>query len=124
MPFYEYECADCGQRVEVLQKISDEPLSQCPTCNAQSLRRLVSAAGFRLKGSGWYATDFKNKGTQANDKEEGKTDKGEGKTEKGEGKTEKGEGKTEKAAASKEQTGSGSSTTAPAESKSPATTAD
>ena len=103
MPFYEYECADCGQRVEVLQKISDEPLSQCPTCNAQSLRRLVSAAGFRLKGSGWYATDFKNKGTQAGDK---------------------GEDKTEKAAAPKEETGSGSSTSASAETKSPTTTAD
>jgi len=110
MPFYEYECADCGQRVEALQHISDEPLSQCPTCNAQSLRRLVSAAGFRLKGSGWYATDFKNKPTQAGDK--------------GEDKTEKGEGKTEKAAASKEQTGSGSSTSTSAESKSPTTTAD
>lgn len=117
MPFYEYECADCGQRVEVLQQISEEPLSQCPSCHARSLRRLVSATGFRLKGSGWYATDFKNKGTQANDKGEGKTDKKEGKTEKG-------EAKTEKAAASKEQTGSGSGTSAPAESKSPATTAD
>jgi len=103
MPFYEYECADCGQRVEVLQQISDEPLLQCPTCNAQSLRRLVSAAGFRLKGSGWYATDFKNKGTQAG---------------------EKGEDKTEKAAASKEEPGSGGGTGAAAESSSPPTTAD
>ena len=103
MPFYEYECADCGQRIEVLQQITDEPLSQCPACEAQSIRRLVSAAGFRLKGSGWYATDFKNKGTQADDK---------------------GEDKTEKAAAPKEETGSGSGTSASAESKSPTTTAD
>jgi putative FmdB family regulatory protein len=103
MPFYEYECADCGQRVEVLQQISDEPLSQCSACNARSLRRLVSAAGFRLKGSGWYATDFKDKGTQTGDK---------------------GEDKPEKAAALKEETGSASSTSTAAESKSPTTTAD
>ena len=60
MPFYEYQCGDCGHRLEVLQKISDEPLIFCPQCNEASLKKLISAAAFRLKGSGWYETDFKN----------------------------------------------------------------
>ena len=60
MPFYEYQCRDCDHRLEVLQKLSDEPLVFCPECNEASLKKLISAAGFRLKGSGWYETDFKN----------------------------------------------------------------
>jgi len=60
MPFYEYQCRDCGHRLEVLQKISDEPLIFCPECNEASLKKLISASAFRLKGSGWYETDFKN----------------------------------------------------------------
>jgi putative FmdB family regulatory protein len=62
MPIYEYQCEACGHRLEVLQKISEEPLSDCPECGRPSLQKLVSAAGFRLKGSGWYATDFKDSG--------------------------------------------------------------
>jgi len=61
MPIYEYECSQCAHRIEVLQKISDAPLQDCPECNQPSLRKLVSAASFRLKGTGWYETDFKNK---------------------------------------------------------------
>ena len=61
MPIYEYECQQCGARHEVLQKISDEPLTECPACHAHALIKLVSAAGFRLSGSGWYETDFKSK---------------------------------------------------------------
>ena len=60
MPIYEYECQACGYRHEALQKISDEPLTTCPSCNAEALKKLVSAAGFRLSGSGWYETDFKS----------------------------------------------------------------
>lgn len=60
MPFYEYQCNNCGHRLEVLQKLSDEPLIYCPKCNEASLKKLISAAAFRLKGSGWYETDFKN----------------------------------------------------------------
>lgn len=60
MPIYEYACAACGQRHEVLQKMSEEPLTTCPACGAPKLRKLVSKAGFRLKGTGWYETDFKN----------------------------------------------------------------
>lgn len=59
MPLYEYRCDACGHEFEALQKISDEPLIHCPACEAQDLRKLVSAAGFRLKGQGWYETDFK-----------------------------------------------------------------
>ena len=59
MPIYEYECKACGQRLEKLQKMSADPLTQCPECQQDTLSRLVSAAGFRLAGGGWYETDFK-----------------------------------------------------------------
>ena len=62
MPIYEYQCADCHHKFDVLQKITDEPPKQCPVCATNHVVRLVSAAGFQLKGTGWYATDFKNKG--------------------------------------------------------------
>jgi putative FmdB family regulatory protein len=62
MPIYEYECDRCGHRLEAFQKLNDPPLVQCPACSEDGLRKLVSAAGFRLKGTGWYATDFKDKG--------------------------------------------------------------
>lgn len=62
MPFYEYECSSCKFYVETLQKISDEPLKQCPSCKKQTLKKLISAPVFRLKGSGWYETDFKSEG--------------------------------------------------------------
>ena len=60
MPIYEYRCSSCGNEHEVLQKISEPLLTTCPTCLKDTLTKLVSAAGFQLKGSGWYATDFKN----------------------------------------------------------------
>jgi putative FmdB family regulatory protein len=60
MPFYEYECSNCRFYVEVLQKISEKPLKKCPSCGKQALKKLVSAPVFRLKGSGWYETDFKS----------------------------------------------------------------
>jgi putative FmdB family regulatory protein len=59
MPIYEYRCTSCGHKKEVLQKLSDPPLTECPACGKSTLGKLVSAAGFHLKGSGWYATDFK-----------------------------------------------------------------
>ena len=78
MPFYEYQCTACGHRVEALQKMSDEPLVYCPECNEATLKKLISAAGFRLKGTGWYETDFKDSGKKpAKDKPadgEGKKD--------------------------------------------------
>ena len=59
MPFYEYRCESCGHELEAMQKISAAPLTDCPECRQSTLVKLVSAAGFRLKGGGWYATDFK-----------------------------------------------------------------
>ena len=60
MPIYEYQCGSCGSKKEHLQKLSDEPIPVCPTCGSNTYTKLISAAGFQLKGSGWYATDFKN----------------------------------------------------------------
>jgi putative FmdB family regulatory protein len=60
MPFYEYECAHCKFYTEVMQKISDAPLEKCPSCGKKALKKLVSAPNFRLKGGGWYETDFKS----------------------------------------------------------------
>ena len=60
MPIYEYRCAACGHELEALQKISDPPLVDCPVCGKAELRKRVTAAAFRLKGTGWYETDFKN----------------------------------------------------------------
>ncbi len=59
MPIYEYQCQQCGHKFDKLQKMADEPLLDCPDCGQAELQKLISAAGFRLKGSGWYETDFK-----------------------------------------------------------------
>ncbi|HEU5138128.1 MAG TPA: zinc ribbon domain-containing protein [Steroidobacteraceae bacterium] len=79
MPFYEYECPHCGYDEEVLQKINDKPLTKCPSCGKNGLRKLMSAPVFRLKGSGWYETDFKSdkenkRNLAAADKDEVKSD--------------------------------------------------
>ena len=78
MPIYEYRCEACGFQKEFLQRISDAPLKDCPECGKQSLSKMVTAAGFQLKGSGWYATDFKNKGgtkpAESAKKDEAKSD--------------------------------------------------
>ena len=59
MPIYEYQCDRCEHKLQILQKISEEPLKDCPECNETALKKLISAASFRLKGGGWYETDFK-----------------------------------------------------------------
>ncbi len=59
MPIYEYKCESCGHQLEALQKMSDAALTDCPACRASQLKKLISASGFQLKGSGWYETDFK-----------------------------------------------------------------
>ena len=59
MPIYEYQCDRCEHKLQILQKISEEPLKDCPECNKTALKKLISAASFRLKGGGWYETDFK-----------------------------------------------------------------
>jgi putative FmdB family regulatory protein len=64
MPIYEYRCGACGHQQEFLQRHSDAPLTECPACGKRALSKLVSAAGFQLKGTGWYATDFRNSGAK------------------------------------------------------------
>lgn len=60
MPIYEYKCSACEHTLEKLQKLSDDPLTDCPECGKPALKKMISAAGFRLKGGGWYETDFKS----------------------------------------------------------------
>jgi putative FmdB family regulatory protein len=91
MPIYEYRCSSCGFQKEYLQKVSDPLLTRCPECNRDTFSKMLSAAGFQLKGSGWYATDFKNSGSKSSEKsktdskteskESGKTDTKETKSE-------------------------------------------
>ncbi|KAF1022948.1 MAG: hypothetical protein GAK30_00887 [Paracidovorax wautersii] len=65
MPIYAYRCGACGHAKDVLQKLSDAPLAVCPACGQAAFTKQVTAAGFQLKGNGWYATDFKNSGSAA-----------------------------------------------------------
>jgi putative FmdB family regulatory protein len=64
MPIYEYQCQACGHDLEAIQKFSDDPLTVCPECGQAELKKLISAAGFQLKGAGWYETDFKGGGNK------------------------------------------------------------
>jgi putative FmdB family regulatory protein len=68
MPIYEYRCSLCGKEHEVLQKVSEPPPTDCPSCGKPGLRKLLTAPGFQLKGSGWYATDFKGGAKKSDDK--------------------------------------------------------
>lgn len=85
MPIYEYKCQDCGHQLEAMQRVSEPALTDCPACGKAELKKLVSAAGFQLKGTGWYVTDFRDKdkkkpkdekkATDDGSKSEAKTDK-------------------------------------------------
>jgi putative FmdB family regulatory protein len=119
MPIYEYRCSACGHKLESLQKLADAPLVTCPSCGKETLTKLLSAAGFQLKGSGWYATDFKGSGGKPAAKDadtpsaskDGDTKVADSKTD---SKTEtKTETKTEAKAESKSETKSDSTPTAP-----------
>jgi putative FmdB family regulatory protein len=81
MPFYEYQCSKCGHDEEVLQKISDKPLKKCAACGKSTMKKKVSAAAFRLKGGGWYETDFKS-GNKKNVAGDAKADKKTGESKK------------------------------------------
>jgi putative FmdB family regulatory protein len=119
MPIYEYRCASCGNEHEALQKITEPLLITCPVCHQDALTKLVSAAGFKLKGSGWYATDFKNGSKPAAKTDSNKESSTEAKTDsqaepksKGESKTESnGESKTESKREPSKSDGSGGSET-------------
>ncbi len=98
MPIYEYVCKSCGHELDALQKMSDAPLTECPDCGAPALKRKISAPRFRLKGSGWYETDFKSDG----DKKRNLADDAGKAPKDGEGKTEtKKDGKSESATEAK-----------------------
>jgi len=68
MPIYEYRCEECGHQADHLQKVAEKPLAKCPACGKKAYKKLLSAAGFQLKGSGWYATDFKSTGKKPPEK--------------------------------------------------------
>ena len=121
MPIYEYRCASCGNEHEALQKITEPPLTTCPVCHQNTLTKLVSAAGFKLKGSGWYATDFKN-GSKPQAKTESKKDSGtEAKTESAAESKSNGESQSESKTDPKSD-GSGESKAKSAETKSETST--
>jgi putative FmdB family regulatory protein len=136
MPFYEYLCKSCGHELEAMQKVSDSPLKKCPDCGKPQLERLMSAPVFRLKGGGWYETDFKgDKDNQRNiadrpdadsakDADKAKDDKGkDGKGTNGkDGKDGKAESKAPDAAPAKESAAQGKAADKPAE-KTPAAAA-
>jgi putative FmdB family regulatory protein len=111
MPIYEYRCGKCGFQKEFLQRLSDAPLTQCPECGKRALSKMVTAAGFQLKGTGWYATDFKSSGA----KPEAKADKAV--------KTDKADAKQDKPAAAEKpaaSSGKEASKPAPAAAEAPA----
>lgn len=74
MPIYAYKCSSCGHQQDVLQKISEDPLTICPACGQTSFAKQVTAAGFQLKGSGWYVTDFRDNGAKKEAKSDSKND--------------------------------------------------
>lgn len=90
MPIYPYSCEQCGHEFEVLQKISEDPLKECPQCGQSSLRKRLTAPAFHLKGTGWYETDFKNAGKDKDTKDKSEKAGSEGKKE--DKKSEKSEG--------------------------------
>ena len=97
MPIYEYRCSSCGHQQEFMQRLSDPTLTVCTKCNKPTFSKMVTAAGFQLKGSGWYATDFKSKGSAPAASKPAEADKG-GEAQKG-GETKKGDGEGSKASA-------------------------
>jgi len=124
MPIYEYRCSSCGFQKEYLRKISDPLMTDCPECGKQTFSKMLTAAGFQLKGSGWYATDFRNSGAKPAAKADGAgAGKAESKAEtKSDSKTEtKSDSKTETKSDSKTETKSGGKTEAKSGSPSPGT---
>ena len=113
MPIYEYKCSACSHELESLQKFTDAPLVTCPACGKDALTKLVSAAGFQLKGSGWYQTDFRGSGAKPAVKSSGGKDAG----------GESGAAGADKGGAGKDTAGADSNKAAEAKPAAPATTA-
>ena len=74
MPLYEYECSDCGERFEVIQKFSDKPVKTCRKCGGKKVERLISSSAIQFKGTGWYVTDYARKGSSSDDSKSGASD--------------------------------------------------
>ena len=114
MPIYPYLCNDCGHEFDRLQKISDAPLTVCPECGAESLKKKLTAAAFQLKGTGWYETDFKNNDKKSDKKSDGDQTKNKdskstnGKKESDGGASKSGETKSGSASSTSEKSNSGS----------------
>ena len=104
MPIYEYRCTECGFQKEFLQKVSDPKLTTCTQCGKETFEKMLTAAGFQLKGSGWYATDFKNNGSKPGAKSDDSS------------KSSKSTSSTESTKAASGDSGGESSTAAPAKS--------
>ena len=95
MPIYEYQCGGCGHQLEALQKFSDAPLTQCPECGKDTLKKLISSTSFQLKGTGWYVTDIRDKDKpKAPDTTKTETAKTESNNTKGSETTKKGDSST------------------------------
>jgi putative FmdB family regulatory protein len=111
MPIYAYRCSSCGFQNDYLQKVSDPVLSSCPECGQETFAKQLTAAGFQLKGSGWYVTDFRNNGTKpaAKTNGEGKADAAKAEGGKSEGASAADGGKSEGGGESKTEASSGSS---------------
>ena len=75
MPTYEYQCPDCEHQFEAFQKITDDPITDCPECGKDNVQRLISATAFHLKGSGWYKTDYASNGSSASASKKGSSEK-------------------------------------------------
>lgn len=103
MPTYEYQCKSCGHELEVMQRMTDARLTTCPQCQQETLEKRISAVNFQLKGTGWYETDFKNKGKP--EAKDGKSDAGDGEKKPAEGKdSAKADSGTDKAAKTETKT--------------------
>ena len=111
MPIYEYECGDCGELHEFIQKFSDSPKVECPTCGKPKLKKLISAAAFHLKGDGWYVTDFRDKGKKK-DKRKSESTEGSGDSKSDESTTDSKSSDSKGADKSKSDAGAGKSSQA------------
>jgi putative FmdB family regulatory protein len=115
MPIYEYRCSACGYQNDYLQRLSEPPLTDCPECGKSTFSKQVTAAGFQLKGTGWYATDFKHNGTsKSSTKKDGEAKNGEakgGEAKSGEAGSKSGEGGSTSSSGSSSGADSGASST-------------
>ena len=101
MPIYEYQCQSCGHKQEIMHRISETPPLKCAACGANELKKLISAVGFQLKGTGWYETDFKNKGGAKSERTPGESNSDKAASDKKDSNAEKKSGVSESKPASK-----------------------